>query len=350
MKAIVRYSHLPKKVSLINIAKPKLSQKEKQTHAIVKVAFAGICGRDLEHYKSKLSKSKIPSVLGHEFSGHIYEIHKKNKFGFKINDNVTCETVESVCELCFNCKRGFYNLCKRRKNIGGGKNGAFAKYIKVPIKYIHKLPKNINLEEAALIEPFAVCYNAIMNNSNINKNSKVLIYGAGTIGLICSKITKMLNAKTILVCTKSDIKNFKVIKKIKLNKIVFYNKNYKKKLISECKDGYSNIIDTVGGIDSTINDAIDLCRPGGQITKIGWFINKTVEANFDSIIRKNLSITGSFSHNYNIWEKCIDLLKKKKILLKDLISDRQPLENWTRCFNELYKRNGIKILLYSDEK
>ena len=113
MKALVRYSHLPKKLMVKDIAFPNIQNEKDQ--AIVKVSYAGICGRDLEHYNSQISKKKVPSVLGHEFSGIIEKINS-NKQKIKIGDRVTCETVKSVCDKCSLCKSGYYNLCKRRKN------------------------------------------------------------------------------------------------------------------------------------------------------------------------------------------------------------------------------------------
>ena len=167
MKALVRYSHLAKKLKILNIEKPSL-KKNSKSHAIINVKYSGICGRDIEHFKSEISKKKIPSVLGHEFSGLVEQVNK-NKFGIKINDRVVCETVESVCNKCSLCKNNLYNLCKKRKNIGGGLSGSFASHIKVPIKYIHKLPRSVSLDEAALVEPLSVCYNALIQNSKINR-------------------------------------------------------------------------------------------------------------------------------------------------------------------------------------
>ena len=64
----------------------------------------------------------------------------------------------------------------------------------------------------------------------------------------------------------------------------------------------------------TFEDAIDLAKPGGQITKIGWFMKRDVKANFDNIVRKNLKIQGSFSHNFKIWQECIRLLSKSPLV------------------------------------
>ena len=102
MKALVRYSHLPKKLKIKEIPFPKIGNSNHE--AIIEVKYAGICGRDIEHYNSKIAKKKIPSVLGHEFSGVIQRINK-NKYNIKNGDRVTCETVKSVCKKCNLCKK-----------------------------------------------------------------------------------------------------------------------------------------------------------------------------------------------------------------------------------------------------
>ena len=103
-------------------------------------------------------------------------------------------------------------------------------------------------------------------------------------------------------------------------------------------------------MDKTFHDAITLARPGGQITKIGWFMEKVVNANFDNIVRKNIRIQGSFSHNYKIWENSIKLLSSKKIFIKDLITMKCDISDWKNAFNLLTNRKAIKILLSSNEK
>ena len=349
MKALVRFSHLPKKIKIKDISVPNLKQSKNE--ALISIKFAGICGRDLEHYKSKIPKEKIPIVLGHEFSGIIKDIYKNNKQNLKIGDRVVCETVKSVCKKCTLCKNGYYNLCKKRKNIGGSDTGAFASTIKVSNEFIHKLPKNVSLDEAALIEPLAVCYNALLINSEINKNSTVLIFGSGTIGLLCLKIAIYKKAKVFLICTSKDKIQKKIAKNNRVSKIFLNNDNYINKINKLTNNvGVDLVIDSVGGINKTFEDSIELTKPGGQITKIGWFMNKNIHANLDNIIRKNIKIQGSFSHNYEIWEKCIQLLSKKKIQVKDLISLKCNITRWKNAFDLLENRKAVKILMTSNEK
>ena len=162
----------------------------------------------------------------------------KNYSGkFKIRDKVTCETVHSVCNKCDLCKNKLYNLCVDRKMIGGSTmNGAYAKFVKVPLDYIHKLPKNISMDDAAIIEPMCVAYNAVINNSDIKKDSFSVIFGGGTVAIMCAKMVNHLSGKVILVCTKYDLPLVKKLKNTKFHKILIYSKDIEKKILKVTKN------------------------------------------------------------------------------------------------------------------
>jgi len=142
-----------------------------------------------------------------------------------------------------------------------------------------------------------------------------------------------------------------IARKNKVSNIYSSNTDYVKKIFKDTnQQGVDLVVDTVGGVDKTFEDAINLTKPGGQITKIGWFMKKDVNANFDNIVRKNLKIQGSFSHNFRIWEECIKLLSKKNIDIKDLISRKCKISEWKSAFNLLTDRKAVKILMTSNEK
>lgn len=340
MLALQRYSTKPGTLKIIQKSKPAI----KKNYCILKVISAGICGRDLEHHNSKLPKNKIPFIPGHEFSGIIHQISDNNKF--KIGDRVVSETVYSTCEKCKVCKDGNYNLCTKRKNIGGSVDGAFSQYVRVPIKYLHKIPNSITFNEAALIEPASVTYNAVFNNSNLKKNNKVLVIGSGTIGLLTIQMLKLKKVNTSLLCLRNEHSRIKIAKKIKVNNIYYFENLIKSNKI--LMNTFDYVYDTVGGHDVSINSAIDFVKPNGFIIKLGWFMNYK-KVNFDKIIRKSINLKGSFSHNYNIWEKCINLIKLNKINVSILIGKTSPINKWKICFDELINKKYVKVLLKPNE-
>ena len=343
MKALVRYSVEKGKLRIQDVPKPILTDNK---HAIIKVSTASICGRDIEHFNTHLNQDKVPYILGHEFSGEIHELPDNHSSDFNISDRVVCETVLSVCEVCPACLNGFYNLCKLRKNIGGTMNGAFSNYVKVPIKYIHSIPDNISYDEAALIEPMCVCYNALIVNSDIQENEKVVIIGAGTIALFCLMLAKYKRANVIMIAHKKDILGKKLAKKFGAIHVFDSDDNVVNKVLNLTNGfGVPLVIDAVGGVEETFSNSLECVSPGGQITKIGWFINNPVKTNLDLIIRKNIRLQGSFSHNNKIWEQCIRLIAKGHLKLDNIVSKQLPLDQWQIAFDELVSRNSIKIQL-----
>ena len=107
------------------------------------------------------------------------------------------------------------------------------------------------------------------------------------------------------------------------------------------------VFDTVGGVSNTFNCALSYVIPNGQIIKLGWFMGKNKELNLDAIIRKSISVKGSFSHNFKIWEKCIKLVKNKKINLRKIIGRVDDLKNWKNSFNDVINKKYVKIILRS---
>jgi L-iditol 2-dehydrogenase len=340
MKVLVRFDTKPEKMEFQDVPKPELDE----THAIIKVEAVGICGRDLEHFHEEIDAKKIPFIPGHEFSGTIIEVPKSVK-GLKIGDRVTAETVDFVCNECDVCDSGNYNLCKKRKNISGGMNGAFAPFVKAPLEYIHLLPNNISFEEAAMTEPACVAYNATLVNSNPKKDELVVIIGSGTIGLLCLQMAKLRGAKVALIGLPEDAGRMKIGQELGADYLIYTTDNPVEKILELTKqNGVPLVIDTVGGSAKTIDQALEMVLPGGQITKVGWFM-KTTNASFDTLIRKNIRLQGSFSHTHQMWKECINLIASGDINVKKMISQILPLEDWRKGFDLCSSREALKIIM-----
>ncbi len=340
MKALVRFGTKPQTIEFQEVPKPELDE----THAILQVEAVGICGRDLEHFCEELDARKVPFIPGHEFSGAIVEISPKVKI-FKVGDRVTAETVDFVCGECEVCDSGNYNLCKKRKNISGGMNGAFAPFIKVPLLYIHPLPDNVSFEEGAMVEPTCVSYNATLVNSQPKEGELTVIIGTGTIGLLCLQMAKLCKAKVALVGLPEDAGRMKIGQELGADYLIEATADPVKKVLDLTnQNGAPLVIDTVGGSATTIDQALEMVRPGGQITKVGWFM-KTTNSSLDALVRKNIRLQGSFSHTHRMWQECIDLIASRKINVKTMISKILPLADWRQGFDLCFKRQALKVIL-----
>jgi alcohol dehydrogenase/L-iditol 2-dehydrogenase len=345
MKALVRYDTKPETLEFQEVPRPRLDD----THAILRVEAVGICGRDLEHFREELDAKKVPFIPGHEYSGTIIEL-PASETRFKVGDRVTAETVDFVCGECQVCDAGNYNLCKKRKNISGGMNGAFAPFMSVPLKYIHILPDNVSFEEGAMIEPTCVSYNTMLVNSDPKEGELTVIIGVGAIGLLCLQMAKLRGAKVALVGLPIDEARMKIGKELGADYLIDAEKDPVKEILDLTnQNGAPLVVDTVGGSAKTIDQALEMVRPGGQITKVGWFM-KTTNTSLDTLVRKNVRLQGSFSHTHQMWKECISLIADGKINVKKMISNVLPLEKWREGFELGFNRQGLKVILIPEQE
>jgi L-iditol 2-dehydrogenase len=342
MKALVRYGSEPGTMEFQDVPMPTLGEGDH--HVILRVEAVGICGRDIEHFYETLDSKKVPFIPGHEFSGVVTEVGE-GATRIKVGDRVTAETVDSVCGTCAVCMAGKYNICKKRKNISGAMNGAFTSYVKVPVDHVHLLRDNISFEEAALIEPTCVSYNATLMHSDPKADELVVVIGTGSIGLLCMQMAKMRGAKVALIGLLADEGRMSVGKELGADYLFYATDNPVEKVLELTgQNGAPLVIDTVGGASVTIDQALEMVLPGGQITKVGWFM-KTTNTTLDTLVRKSIRLQGSFSHTYDMWEECISLIADGKINVKKMISEVLPLDEWRKGFELAEKREAIKVVL-----
>lgn len=209
MKAALWYEKNDVRVE--NIKEPEI----KKGTVKIKVKWCGICGSDLHEYlggpifipveeRHPLSKEKAPVVLGHEFSGEIVEI-ADDVTGFKIGDRVVVEPIVA-CGTCPACKDGKYNLCSSlgfHGLCGGG--GGFAEYTVFPAEFVHKIPKDLSYEKAALIEPIAVALHSVRVGEFLTGQT-ALVLGAGPIGLATIEALKAAGASLVVVMQRKSIR------------------------------------------------------------------------------------------------------------------------------------------------
>lgn len=343
MRAVVKYEDRDGAVSLQQVPIPQIEPDE----VLVKVSYAGICGSDPHIYHGNVSyKVNIPIILGHEFSGEVVEVGQ-NVSEIKVGDKVTAETHADYCGSCILCRTNNYHLCKQRKGFGFHVDGAFAEYIKVPKRIVHKLPLEVTLKEGALIEPLCVAYNALVKNHAIKPGDFVVIIGPGPIGLLCVQIAKLMGAAEIgLIGTKDDEQRLNKGKILgatfTINSFLEEPREY---IITKTKDNYGVdlVVDTAGS-SSTFQLAMDLVKPRGKIVKIGWGPNP-LNYSLDPLISKSVTVHFSFSHTWDVWESCLTLVAHKLVDLESLITHELSLEKWKEGFDLIESKKGIKVIL-----
>ncbi|WP_341227438.1 zinc-binding dehydrogenase [uncultured Arcticibacterium sp.] len=334
--AVVNFSSKQGSVEIREIEKPIIGE----TDVLLEVANVGVCGSDLHQWTSDHSwHVNYPVVLGHEFGGRIIELGK-NVTNWKEGDRVVSETAAQINEASPLNKQGLYNLDPDRKGFGYGVNGAMTKYVKVPARCLHQVPDSLPFEQACLTEPCSVAYNAVVMNSNIRPGDRVVVLGPGTIGILCAAMAQLCGADVALVGLESDKGRLETAKSYGFTTIIGDAKPW----ATEYDGLGADCVIDAAGISQTLKIALDLVRPKGQITKVGWG-PQPLNFSIDALVQKNVTLQGSFSHNWPIWEKVIALLTSGKLDVKPIIGGVWETTDWHEAFEQMHAGKVIKSVL-----
>jgi alcohol dehydrogenase/L-iditol 2-dehydrogenase len=349
MKAVVNYADGPGRVELRDVPAPRIAGPK---DIIIRVMAAGICGSDLHMYHdSQGFPVNRPVTLGHEYSGVVTETGPEVT-RFRIGDRVVSETPAYVCEGCVYCRTGLYNLCPDRRGYGVLENGAMAEYLRSREAICHRIPDGVSFEAAAMTEPACVAYNAVAHHSHIRPGDEVVVFGPGPIGLMAVQIAKLYSPGRITVVgTGKDRGRLDVAKRFGADRTLVAEEADVVDEIRRYGDGFGPdlIIDAVG-ISATLKQSVELVRPGGQITKIGWG-PAPVGFSLDPLIQKAARLQGSFSHNWPMWEKVLLLMDRGEIDPLPMTKSYK-IDDWKRAFDEMDSLVHAKSILlpYSGEE
>lgn len=342
MLALVNYAAEPNSVELREIPVPKIGDHD----VLVAVQAVGICGSDLHQFAGKHSwKVNYPVVLGHEFSGVIAEKGRKVQ-GFTEGDRVVSETAAVIDTASPFSRRGLYNLDPGRLGFGYGVDGAMSRFVKVPERCLHHIPGELAFEKAALTEPCCVAYNATCVNSRLRPGDTVAVIGPGPIGLLCALMAKIAGAgKLVVIGIPADQQRLEVARQLGANNTLGANGEDVAKWVRNFGDGYGfDLVIDAAGVSATLKLALEIVRPAGQVTKVGWG-PQPLNFSLDPLVAKAITLQGSFSHNWPMWEKVIALLASGQLNLDLVLNRVAPLADWREAFEGMHSGKIVKGVL-----
>ena len=342
MKAVVKYGTRDGEVELRDVPMPVIGE----TDVLLEMTAAGICGSDVEQWRHFVTYPvNTPVTMGHEFCGVIREIGSGVK-GFQVGDRVASETAAYICGQCPYCLTGEYNLCPTRLGFGYGLNGAFTRYVKVPVRCLHHIPNNVSFEHAALTEPACVTYNALVVKSKIRPGEPVVVIGPGPIGLFAVQMARAQGAGRIyLVGTNADKIRLDVGSKIGADVLLNVQETDAAAAILDETGGYGvPLVVDAAGPAAALKLAMDVVARNGQITKIAWG-PKPVEISLDPIVGKAVSLQGSYSHNWRTWEAVLKMMAARRLDLDTMITHRYTIDHWLEAYHLVEEREAVKIIL-----
>ena len=308
---------------------------------LVEVANVGVCGSDLHMWQATQGwPVNYPVVLGHEFAGTIVQIGDAVT-GWQVGQRVVSETAAVIDPDNPMSRRGLYNLDPNRLAYGAAVDGAMRSFVPVPARIVHRVPDGLPFETAALCEPCSVAYNAVVNNSDILPGDRIAVIGPGPIGLLCAAMARLRGAQVAVVGLPDDQKRLDVARCYGCTPIIDDAHDW------ACAGdglGADGVIDAAG-VSATLKLALKIVRPAGWITKVGWG-PQPLDFSLDPLVQKNVRLQGSFSHNWPIWQRVIDLLASGQLDIDPIIGGVWPYAQWHEAFETMHDRRIVKAVLH----
>ena len=333
---VVNFAPEKGSVEIREIDKPEIEEED----VLLEVANVGVCGSDLHQWTADHSwPVNYPVVLGHEFGGYIVETGARVT-KWKEGDRVVSETAAIIDTNNPMSRAGLYNLDPTRKGFGYGVNGAMTRYVRVPARCLHAVPDQLPFEQACLTEPCCVAYSAVVANTRITPGDRVIVLGPGTIGILCAAMARLCGAEVAVVGLEPDRHRLSIAEQYGCESIIGDATAWAKE-----RDGLgADCIIDAAGASITLKIALQLVRPNGKITKVGWG-PQPMGFSLDPLVQKNITLQGSFSHNWPMWERVITLLASGQLNVKPIIGGVWPIEEWHTAFEKMHTGEVVKSVL-----
>jgi L-iditol 2-dehydrogenase len=310
----------------------------------VRVAYAGICASDLHILNDDIAIAiRPPVVMGHEFSGTVDRLGD-DVGEWRLGDRVVAEASYSVCGTCRYCESGFYNLCASRRVLGYWYDGAFARYTVVPARRVHRLPAGISFQAGALIEPTACVVHGMCEAIAIAPGDLVLVTGPGAIGLTALQVAKAAGAKVIVTGTTDDRARLELAVRLGADATVDVTTGDLAETVNDLTAGGGvDVAVECAGNDRAVRSAIGALRKQGRFLQLG-LLGRDMQIAFDTILYKELKVTGSLSSRDVSWRRAIGMVERGEVRPELLVSGEFQLDDWAEAFRMHAGRTGLKIL------
>ncbi|MDY6051456.1 MAG: 2,3-butanediol dehydrogenase [Rothia sp. (in: high G+C Gram-positive bacteria)] len=355
MKAARFYDN--KDIRIEDIEEPTAGAGE----VLIKVAWAGICGTDLheyldgpifcptQHTPHPISGETAPVTMGHEFSG-VVEALGEGITDLEVGDHVVVEPYILDEDVETGPDNKNYHLSENMNFIGlGGRGGGLSEKVAVKRRWVHKISKDIPLDEAALIEPLTVGYHAVERAGKIKEGDVALVGGAGPIGLLIAAVLKAYGATVIM----SELSSLRRQKALDAGVADHALSPAEVDIVEEVKkltDGRgADVAFECTSVNVVLETLMDAIRPQGIIV-VASIWGKPAQMDLHKLVLKEVDVRGTIAY-VNNHPDTIKLVESGKVNLKPFITGRIPLENLIdKGFDTLINHNetAVKILVTTD--
>jgi L-iditol 2-dehydrogenase len=344
MKAIRLYGKEDLRLEDVNV--PEISEDE----ILIKTKSAALCGTDIRMYKNGVSgiDKDHPLIIGHEISGIIEQVGKQVR-GYRTGMRVAVAP-NMGCGTCDRCVSGNTHLCADYQALGINLDGGFAEYVRIPKAAVIQgnikiLEDHMGFDEAAVAEPLSCVYNG-QEQAGIHPGDKVLVIGAGPIGLMHGMLAKMQGAGMVMMNDLSA-ERLAYCKSLYPYMQTIEADSLRETVMRLTKNRGADVIIVACPSGEMQSMAIELAGLFGRVLFFGGLPKdrEKVSINSNLIHYKQISIHGSTRASLSQYRKVLDFAADGVIDLKQLVTHVYEIGDYQKAFSEAVKSIGLKHVI-----
>jgi alcohol dehydrogenase len=289
--------------------------------ALVRVKLAGICNTDLEIVRGYMG---FQGVLGHEFVGVVEECAEESLVGQRVVGEINC-----YCGECPTCRTGAPTHCPNRTTLGiGGRDGAFADYLSLPVANLHTVPEAVSDEAAVFVEPLAAALE-ILEQIQVKPTDRVVVLGDGKLGLLVAQVLGLTGCDLVVGGRHEE----------KLT--ILQRQGIDARLADGLPMGKADVVVDCTGHASGFAAARGLVKPRGTLVLKSTF-HGDVEVNLSMLVVDEITLVGSRCGPFT---PALRLLERGLVDVKPLISATYLLDDGVAAFEQAREKGTLKVLL-----
>ena len=297
---------------------------------VIRVDRCGICGTDLSMTDGSGQIYPLDSVIGHEFAGEVVATGTHVTV-LKVGDRITALPYAG-CGQCATCLAGRPNFCARFRGVPGG----FGQFLATPERVAVKLPDTLTLADGALVEPLAVSLHGV-RRAQMNPGARVLVIGAGPIGLGAVYWARRLGAGSIAVTARTR-RAESLAMQMGANSFVMPDSQENwATAVSAALGGLPDVVIEAVGKKDLIARAVDCVRPCGTVVVLGFC--RVPDSFIPSVaVWKEVTIRFSITYSLAEFEYVARVLDAGDVACRSMVTDTVPLAELPAAFESLRQR------------
>lgn len=297
---------------------------------LMRVRRVGICGTDMHIYQGTQPYLDYPRVMGHELSGEVVEAPCTS--ALKAGDTVYVMPYIS-CGICVACKKGKTNCCTNIQVLGVHRDGGLTEYLSIPLAFAFKTD-GISLDDAAMIEFLAIGAHAV-RRAAIQAGQKVLITGAGPIGIATALFARLRGAEVCVLDTRIDRLQF-CRDAMQISHTVEVGETDKSQLAAMTNQDFFDVVFDATGNTKAMERGFEFVAHGGTYVLVS-IVRGDISFSDPEFHKREMTLLGSRNATMEDFKEVLKAMRAGLVPTKLLNTHRTTMDALPVVFSEWLK-------------